>query len=357
MSGRAGVLVAALLVAACRDDPCAPAESDSPPEHLCAWGLFRGNGVEQEPAAGVHAYEVVSPLFTDGADKLRFFRLPPGGTIGYTDAGTWEFPVGTVVAKTFALPRDDRDPARGRTLIETRLLVRERDRWRPHVYRWNEAQNDATRFLPGARVRVPRIDAAGEESSQEYRIPSSEECRTCHARDGEVGLLGLRTRQLARPVAGADDQIDRLHGLGLFAGAPTPAEGRPRLTEPSGPGDLDARARSYLDGNCGHCHRRGGDASSSGLWLSAEEQDHGRFGLCKTPRAAGAGAGGLAYDIVPGAPERSILLFRMSRNEPDVRMPEIGALHLDSDGLALIHAWIAAMPAAECASATASTPR
>ena len=31
---------------------------------------------------------------------------------------------------------------------------------------------------------------------------------------------------------------------------------------------LDRRARSYLDINCGHCHRESGNAASSGLYLN-----------------------------------------------------------------------------------------
>jgi hypothetical protein len=35
------------------------------------------------PAAAMVAYEVNSPLWSDGADKFRWFLLPPGGRIGY----------------------------------------------------------------------------------------------------------------------------------------------------------------------------------------------------------------------------------------------------------------------------------
>lgn len=341
-------VVVAAGALACEDDRCAPPAPGAAPEHLCAWGLFVGTGAEQVPAAGVHAYDVIAPLFADGAEKLRFFRLPPRATIGYTDAGTWEFPVGAVIAKTFALPRDDRDPGAGRRLIETRVLVHEVDGWRPHLYRWNDAQTDATRFVPGTRVRIPRIDAAGAAYAQEYRIPGLEDCWTCHARGRSIGLLGLRTHQLSRPFARCDDQVDELHALGLLSTPPTPAGPRPRLLAPFGAGELVARARSYLDGNCAHCHREGGDASSSGLWLGAEVVDDWRLGVCKAPTAAGSGTGGLDHDIVPGSPDRSVLAYRMAHAAPDVHMPELGALQVDDEGLALVRRWIAGMSPADC---------
>ena len=35
--------------------------------------------------------------------------------------------------------------------------------------------------------------------------------------------------------------------------------------------DLDTRARSYLDINCGHCHIEGGSADTTGLYLNFTE--------------------------------------------------------------------------------------
>ena len=59
-------------------------------------------------------------------------------------------------------------------------------------------------------------------------------------------------------------------------------------------------------------------------------------GECKSPVAAGDGAGELDYDIVPGDSEVSILDFRMESNEPLVRMPEIGRSVVHTEGVELM---------------------
>ena len=104
--------------------------------------------------------------------------------------------------------------------------------------------------------------------------------------------------------------------------------------------DIDNRARSYLDINCGHCHSPEGSASSSGLYLSIDDEE---FGIYKKPVADGRGSGGLSYSIVPGHPEESILLFRMLSNEPDVMMPESGRSLMHIEAIDLITEWISEM--------------
>ena len=67
------------------------------------------------------------------------------------------------------------------------------------------------------------------------------------------------------------------------------------------------------------------------------------WGPNKRPVAAGRGSGGLAFDIAPGAPDRSILVYRMEALEPDIMMPELGRTIPHPEGIALIREWIAAM--------------
>jgi hypothetical protein len=106
---------------------------------------------------------------------------------------------------------------------------------------------------------------------------------------------------------------------------------------------LDHRARAYLDINCAHCHREGGSASNSGLWLQTSETSPVRLGIAKYPTAAGRGAGEAVHIISPGAPDQSILAYRMASTETGIAMPELGRALQDPDGVALVRAWIADM--------------
>jgi hypothetical protein len=139
------------------------------------------------------------------------------------------------------------------------------------------------------------------------------------------------------------NQLARWKQAGLLTGLNDPTKA-PRLARWDEIGNLDARARAYLDVNCGHCHSAQAAANTSGLLLDAEQSDPTKLGVCKIPVAAGRGSGTASFDIVPGSPEESILLHRMKSTEPDVAMPELGRSLVHREGVALIAAWIASLP-------------
>ncbi len=68
-----------------------------------------------------------------------------------------------------------------------------------------------------------------------------------------------------------------------------------------------------------------------------------QLGECKIPIATGRGSGDALFDIVPGAPDQSILLHRMLSTEADVAMPELGRSLVHAEGVALIREWIASL--------------
>jgi len=68
-----------------------------------------------------------------------------------------------------------------------------------------------------------------------------------------------------------------------------------------------------------------------------------RLGECKLPIAAGQGTGGNKFSIVPGKPEESILIYRMSSIDPGAMMPELGRSLVHDEGIALISDWISEM--------------
>ncbi len=85
-------------------------------------------------------------------------------------------------------------------------------------------------------------------------------------------------------------------------------------------------------------------ARTSGLDLSLSQNDPARFGVWKSPTATGRGSGGRKYDIVPGKPDQSILVYRMESDEPGVRMPNLGRNISHPGSIELIREWIQSMP-------------
>jgi uncharacterized repeat protein (TIGR03806 family) len=353
------VLVA--LAAACDGEDPPPASPDGGvdangwPTTLGAWGLFEGDGHTQVPVAGVVPYAPVSPLFSDHAAKHRFLRLPPGTTITYEDEAMWTYPVDTVLVKTFAYANDPRDPASGERLIETRILWHRADGWDAMTYVWNDAQTEAVRTIAGKTFTHAWLDAEGTSRETIYRVPNTNQCRTCHAGEDVLGPLGPRTRQLDADFdygSGPENQVDHLAALGFFDRTPPPRAMRLAMIDPETTDSsvtTEVRARAYLEANCAHCHRAGGRASPSGLYLGWEVTDPTRLGICKTPPAAGRGSCGLMFDIVPGNPDQSILVCRMASEEPEIRMPELGSVIAHEAGLEVVRDWIAAMEPVDCA--------
>ncbi len=330
-----------------------PAPAEKPWETLEQWHLF-ADARAQKPASRVIPYDVIAPLYADDALKRRFLYVPFGKQIAFQSTRVWRFPQGSILVKTFSYPRDARDPSLGERLLETRLLILGPQGWAAETYVWDEEQTRAVRATEGTTVDVSWIDESGTPRSHPYGVPTREQCSECHGTGPQQNTLGGRTRQLDRNFdfgRGAENQIDYLAAHGFLDGTPPPAAERQRLVDPFGTAPLDQRARSYLDANCGHCHASGSSATESGLFLSWEETDPASstlWGVCKKPIATKAEPCGLTYDIVPGSPEQSILVCRMTSRQKDVQMPEVGSLRVDTRGVDLMREWISGMTPAGC---------
>src|ERR1700743_1705303 len=105
---RRSVLALCLLaaLASCARAP-APVSfiADGRPERLSDWHLLNVSGGRLSPNAGVLPYDLVTPLFSDYAHKLRTVWMPAGQSAKYTADKSFEFPVGTILSKTFYYPR------------------------------------------------------------------------------------------------------------------------------------------------------------------------------------------------------------------------------------------------------------
>lgn len=333
-------LIAALLASA-TPRPIAPEEQ------LSAYGFFSGDIARQQPAAGVVPYQLNTPLFSDYAEKLRFLRLPPGTTATYNSDSVFSFPVGTTLIKTFYYPLDFRDPSKGRRLMETRLLIHEANGWKAWTYIWNAEQTDAYLEVAGDKHPVQFTDLKGKTVRFDYIIPNQNQCKGCHNTYEVLTPIGPSARQLNGDLSyptGKENQLQHWMKAGLLSGLEdvTQAPKAPVWNDPHS-GTLEARARTWLDINCAHCHKPGGPASTSGLFLQLSEKDPTRMGIMKTPVAAGRGASNLQYDIVPGHPDQSILVYRMLSTDPGIMMPELSRKLTHQEGITLVQEWIKKM--------------
>ncbi len=262
---------------------------------------------------GVAPYAVQHDLWSDGATKTRWLRLPAEEPIDTNDADRWIYPVGTRAWKEFAV---------GGRAIETRLLEKTApNAWRAVSYAWREDGSDAD-AVPGG---LP--DAA----STEHDIPSAEDCVRCHMGDGREWMLGVTAVQLTA------ESVARLAGASAFTTPPPGAHAVP------GTGDTSA-ALAYLHANCGHCHAddyfladkfsvrfrlRVGD-----LWPEATSAY--TTGIDAPTRHD---VGGTTRVISPGSPAQSQAWVRMGVRDYNA-MPPLGTERVDDVGRDVIRRWI-----------------
>lgn len=317
-------------------------------------------------------YDLATPLFSDYALKLRTVWIPEGRSARYTETDSFDFPVGSILSKTFYYPRTadgnllltEEDPgleAGGKLdldrvrLLETRLLVHQEQGWRALPYIWNEAQDEAVLQITGAIERITAKDALGQQEQFPYIVPNRNECAGCHALNeasGQMQAIGPSARNLNKTYThypdGAAPQLQTWEARGFLQGLPESSQIPHDPLWEAGAGDqLEHRARAWLDVNCGHCHRPGGAGATSGLYLHRAETSMVRLGQCKPPIAAGRGTGGNRYSIVPGDPDASILAYRIASRDPGILMPELGRTLVHESGLTLVRDWIAGLPG-EC---------
>ncbi len=319
---------------------------------LSDYRLFADETNPLENANGGIIYDLNTPLFTDYANKYRFVFVPKGTEAVYRSTEVFDFPVGTIIAKTFTIQADLRNPDSAEDIIETRLLIRRKEGWRALPYTWNADKTDAVLTVAGGTQNVSWVDINGVEQSTDYVIPNTNNCANCHNNRETLQPIGPKARSLNREYAydsGVANQLDYWTEQGILAGAPQDKDSI--VTIPLA-GDvtasLDDRARGYLDINCMHCHTPGGAADTSGLFLEYSRPFGEAVGECKSPVAAGGGAGELDFDIVPGDADASIMTFRMDSNETEVRMPEIGRSVIHTEGVQLVADWINAMNPVDC---------
>lgn len=353
---------------------------------------------QTDPRIGFHEdgviYDLVTPLFSDYAVKYRVLFLPPGESATWAEGNisapnaTLDFPVGTVIAKTFAFR--DRN-AEDENLVETRLLIHRAGQggssfWEGMAYVWREDGSDADIALAGGSKAVswdyddtdPDVTATYKGSTDRYAIPTPNQCGNCHNNeDRQAGdaPIGPKVRNMNRAFDygnGPENQLQHLIDMGKLSGAPilaldskqiaTNANRLPRFNVPgdsyqisseeperiagSSDANLEYRARAWMETNCAHCHNRKGQAQSTGLYFDVFRKVNLSHGICKEPITAGSSGGGRDYDILPGlaggatGSEGSIISYRLHSVDPSVQMPPIARSVKHGEAVGVVDAWI-----------------
>jgi hypothetical protein len=351
----AGLAVATLAVAALAarvwTTSPAPAGAAQPPARLADTGLY-ADFASRTLADGVLPYSPQYPLWTDGATKERWIRLPRGTWIDASDPDAWVFPIGTKLWKEFSFGRR----------VETRFLERGADgRWSYATYAWNADGSDAV-LAPANGVR----GACESRPGVRFDIPSRLDCLACH-QGGASEVLGFGALQLAHdrdplaphaePREAGDVDLDALLARGLVRGLPSHLRA-PRIAA------ADAQARAalgYLHANCGICHNARGPLASLDLRFDVALGDGAgappvlatALGQASRWQRPGTEA---TVRIAAGQPDRSLLVARLGSRDPLLQMPPLGTHVVDEQALELITAWIRGLPPRAGAATTDPVP-
>jgi len=310
-----------------------------PPSTLSATGAF-SNIANLTPRSGLMPYDLVQPLWSDGADKKRWIAIPNDGNpnsasekIGFSENGAWDFPIGTVMVKHFEFA--------GRRL-ETRFFVNGSDgKQYGFTYKWRPDNSDAD-LLPGPPVDETISLAGGQ--SLEWHFPGRNECFICHT-DASGVVLGPKTRHLNRdlfyPKTGrTDNQLKTLNDLGFLSPALNNADIPGFLTsaninDPSE--SLERRARAYLDINCAQCHQPGGPTQAT---FDARLTSPANFqNMINVDPSNSLGLTSPKI-IRPKNVPNSILHLRMSSLEGCCAMPPLAKNAVDTNALGVLAEWI-----------------
>jgi glucose/arabinose dehydrogenase len=264
-------------------------------------------------------FEINLAPWTPGVVSRRWISLPPGARLEVNAEGEFEFPARAIVVQQYAVEKTGKP-------FETHVHWFTGPRTaRAAAYRWLTDGAAASLVEDGALLQLPG------DAQHKWFTPGCEENLLLDY--AVVGfLLPVNLRQIHR-----GEQLEQWVARGWLTAPPDLSTTPPLAALDDASAPLEMRVRSYLDVNCAICHRPGGPSRGS---------FDARF---LTPLAKQNLLGGelLAGDlgipgarvVVPGIPERSVLLQRLVRTDA-TRMPPVAVNALSSPVAPLLETWI-----------------
>lgn len=298
-------------------------------ETLSSTGFF-GEGVEP--------YDALASLWSDGADKQRFVKLPCDAQVDTSDVDGWIFPRGTTLWKEFSV-----EGQRVETRVARKVLDDDADpgAWEFSAYAWNDDETEAVKAVGGGTH-----DATG------WSIPDADTCMECHANlKGRV--IGFSALQLGHAQA---------RGEGVVTLATLVDDGRLSHAPPTAApavhtwSDVAKKAQLALHASCAHCHRDGGQGAEHSTGVDANGASipglslHVRYADSEATSGAARTAVNaplamplseeITMRIVAGEPSKSGLFHRMTTRGDWTQMPPLTTDIVDDEAAAAVSAWI-----------------
>ena len=266
--------------------------------------------------------------------------MPKGSKANYVnDHSILDFPDGAVLITTHYF--ENVLPEKNRKMIETRLIIKKEGEWVLVNYKWNNEQTEAVYTTEGSFVNV-KIEDNNEAKAVNYKIPSYNECFTCHNKYDEILPIGLKPQNINADFTfkdGVKNQLKKWAEFGYLETSNIPAEIVSVVDWADVSQPLDLRVRSYLDINCAHCHSDKGYCEYAPMRFSFKDtEDFANMGVDVEHNFELEGD--LSHIIAPGKPEESALLFRLKSTLDEYKMPIMGRNLQHKEGVQLIEQWI-----------------
>jgi hypothetical protein len=309
------------------------------PMLLSQTGLY-SNIATGELAPGVFAFQPQFALWSDGAAKKRWVKLPAGMKIDTSDMNYWQYPEGTKLWKEFT-----RDGVR----VETRMIMkRGGGDWFFMAYKWM-----------GTTEAVAVPNGERNASGTQHDIPSQADCGTCH-NSMKDRVLGFTAIQLSHDLPGLN--IDQVVANGWLTDPPvgtgdaSAEAGKNRFIVPGNA--TEKAALGYLHANCGMCHNERGKVGlllHGDMWLHFDKlssvADTATYQTLVDQAAPQGNAARTPKWITPGNPAMSAIHELMSLRDSNQladagnprQMPPLASELVDMTGLAAVDAWINAL--------------
>lgn len=287
------------------------------------------------PSTGMVPYDVNVPLWSDNAEKTRWFLSSTSARFGFSAEGSWTFPAGMTWVKHFDLELTNGVPS-SRRRLETRILVKNSSGVYGVTYRWGNSLTNAALVPDEGMDESFTVNDGGTLRTQVWRYPSRSECLMCHTAQGGFAL-GFNTVQLNRPSGTNANQLAAMSDAGCFTSPITNLNALRALAPVNDTNaSVEWRVRSYLAANCAQCHQPGG--SGLGYWSANITNKTANAGLIHGA-LVNDGGNPAARVIAPGSLTNSMLLTRISKRGPG-QMPPLGTSIVDSNAVNLVASWI-----------------